>query len=141
MNLLRKLTPTHVFKYAITWATVAIHNGWIILAMIDDRKQQIFIHTSLETAHRYVISSKHIKRSQDHFPQSALDPSGDWMAKLELYEDHFADNAWFVDWVRISTEEFEYNCPMEAWLQRGSNSSITTSCQLINVRVQRQAKV
>ena len=70
-----------------------------------------------------------------------MDPSGDWMAKLELYEDHFADNAWFVDWVRISTEELEYNCPMEAWLQRGSNSSITTSCQLINVRVQRQIKV
>ena len=68
------------------------------------------------------------------FPQSSLDPSGDWTAQLKLEDNTWSDNAWFVDWIRISTEDTDFYCPVAAWLQRGDGnaSTKTSSCQAIN---------
>ena len=73
-------------------------------------------------------------------PQPVLDPSGLWTAQLEVEDNAWSDNAWFVAWIRISTEDADFNCPVGAWLQRGENfnSSVTSSCQQIESRNRRE---
>ena len=70
--------------------------------------------------------------------QHTLDPSGHWTAHLNLgdtYIDTVLANAWYVDWVRISTEDSDlkkqFNCNVAAWLQRGGDLSYTiiSNCQ------------
>ena len=73
-------------------------------------------------------------------PQPVLDPSGLWTAQLEVGDNAWSDNAWFVAWIRISTEDTDFNCSVGAWLQRGENfnSSVTSSCQEIESRARRE---
>ena len=81
-----------------------------------------------------------------YFPaQAALYPSRNWTAQLKLGDNTWSDNAWFVDFVRISTtltEKTEFNCEVGAWLQRGddSNSSILSSCQEVLSRARREVQ-
>ena len=68
--------------------------------------------------------------------QHTLDPSGRWTVHLNL-EDTYIDtvlaNAWYVDWVRISTEDSDlkkqFNCNMGAWLGGNQNYTIVSNCQ------------
>ena len=72
--------------------------------------------------------------------QHTLDPSGRWTAHLNLEDNTYAydavsANAWYVDWVRISTVDLDlkkqFKCNVGAWLQRGGDLSYTiiSNCQ------------
>ena len=68
--------------------------------------------------------------------QHTLDPSGRWTAHLNLgdtYIDTVLANAWYVDWVRIWTENSnltkQFNCNMGAWLGGNQNHTIVSNCQ------------
>jgi len=67
--------------------------------------------------------------------ESVLDPFGKWTAQLHLPDNSWSDNAWFVDWIRISTKDADFNCTVGDWLER--NSTITSKCQKIVQRTRR----
>ena len=53
-------------------------------------------------------------------------------ARLELEDNLYSDNAWYVDWIKIWTEGANFNCNVGASLQRGDgyNSTMTFTCNV-----------
>ena len=80
--------------------------------------------------------------------QHTFDPSGRWTVHLNLEDnayDAVSANAWYVDWVRISTEDSDlkkqFICSIGAWLGGNMNYTIASNCQEILQRARRDDQV